>query len=284
MRSMMFESVPLKRNSVKNSVTISHFKSAQLKKVRHRLNPRLKQLLVLFERNKNAVGIGDFNPFLKEFFVSPNSLGKIKNQSYPLNIKINIKEGSVNREFVHISLLKSVNDKLLSKYLTEINLIFYKQFSPLPVRKRNGRFLTKEEQEMFEPLRLKTIEFQNIEKRFGIHLGKTIIIDMAYYSLFRDKVGNEFAKILTEFKEKFYHSPVVTDAMNNEKLSDIASIVEEENFKNKSEVFFMSMSSLPENIKRTKSNVFNFPAKLIIATEEKYFKEIKKIFRGVCIK
>jgi hypothetical protein len=278
MRGMMFESIPLKRPSVRNIVAVNNFKNKQLSSLRVRLNPRLEAIRDLYKKNKKQTKLGDYNPFLDEKFILIDKLSSISQFEFPINIKLKINSTKNSYEFIHLSLMGPVDTKILSNYISELKAIFLKGFAPQPEKRVKGRLLSKKEKEMLEVLRYKKINFQNIEKLFGVQLGSGIIVDMMYYMDIKNLIGSEFAKILTGFREKFYHSSIVTAGVNSSSINDLASIIESENYKEESSIFVLPQNRLPKSVRRMDREYFDFSVKMISATNKQIFSGIESIF------
>lgn len=276
-RSLKYESIPIKRQKIRNQMDISRFQNNSLSVMRYRLNPRLNLLnkaKVDFKKVKTA----DYNDFNQVFFLEDLSQDKFSTLKFPLNIKFLINRDKTRIEMGYISIERKSSFIELVQYINKLRSIFAKKLT-YKTPERKGRLLSKNEKEMLELIRKKSVRFSYIDDYFGFYLGRDLFIESDYYKDFKASIGSQFAKSLSKVKDQVYSDSKITSLVDLKQLNNIANIVQSLNLKNDYEPFVLPSYKLSKKIIRVDKDFNGYYCSLIHSSSE--VNSSKKIFQNI---
>lgn len=259
LRHMGYIHSPESRDKFTTFGSIYKYRKTQKDKIRNRLNPNLERLRkTLSETTKQgSIGLTEYDPTMKFRMMKYGNYQDLENLSYPMAVRIFLPKSDSfrDKEFICFSLNSKPG---LDKFKALVDQVKDLIESGKPVPKDKARqYKTEKEQELFEALKDKTIEYYWYEPYFGVYLGGDFLVDSEYGADARKKVKAKFDAVYDSFKTRYFTTSEnsLRSLVNSEIVKDIQNIIEQQGYATHLIPFSLERSKLPKNIFRIEKKI-----------------------------
>lgn len=257
-RYLKYSFQPKDRQVVKTLGHREKFLEQNTEFLRGRVTPMLERFEQIYHYSlKNGLPLTHYNPTYKVESVSKETLVNLKKFTYPINIKwMSRKSTPKGNEFLELTLTKVPSLEafinMMISYENILNLNLPRK--PLDTSNLKKRILTKQEQEMLEPIKWKEMTFHKYYQYYGVYYKFSGLVHGEYFADLKEHLKSEFADIQQNFKHEFSRSSDVNMAINSKILANLAVQIENSDFKNLVKPFTIAENQLPKSYLRIYKN------------------------------
>ncbi|MAZ47065.1 MAG: hypothetical protein CME65_00790 [Halobacteriovoraceae bacterium] len=253
-RHMGYIHSPESRNKFTTFGSYHKYRTTQRDKIRTRLNSSLESIRKTLKdiKEKSLVTLKEYDPTLPFKMVRFDQYDALEKQDYPSNVRVFMPKSDSFRDKEYLCFsLYAKPDKTQFKLMVDKIKGFIEEAKP-QVTENERKYKSAKEQELFEALKEKTIEYYWYEPYFGIYLGGDFLIDTEYSADARKKIKTKFDAVYESFKTRYFTTSEnsLRSLVKNDIVIDIQNIIEKQGYPTHLTPFTLDRSKLPQNILR----------------------------------
>ena len=269
MRYMGYIHMPSSRDKFNTFGQYRKYKKVQKKRIRSRLNPRLKDLRekLASYKSQSIPTLSEFDPTEEYIVLTKDNFKSLNTMDYPKNIRIMLPQSKhfLDKEMVSFTLSEKPNLKHFESLYATVEGIF-KEARKLEQPKK--RFRNAKEKELYEPIKHKEYSFFQYEPFFGLYLGGEMLVDSDYLVDLNGVINSRFIKIFREFKTRYFSSKETFKQLVAEKIVvDIQTIIQRQKYTTLTKPFTVSKSRIPEEVIRLEEKMNELDMMLLVGVD-----------------